>query len=153
MFEAHEVEARKFVGQVAAEMNQPEDHQTVMRVMTSVFHAIRDVITVEESLHLIAQLPLYIKGLYVTEWHLGEKKKMKDKDDFIESLLLKNDKTGALDFGTDEKALTRTKAVIKVLKRKVSPGLIEKLIAQFPADLKDLWYEDAVAGSPAKSIL
>jgi len=145
MFEANEIEAKKFVEQVAIEMNMPDDYQTVMRVMTSVLHAIRDVITVEESLHLIAQLPLYIKGLYVTEWHLGDKKKMKDKDDFIESLLLKNDRTGALDFGTDEKALTKTKAVIRVLKRKVTPGMIDKLVAQFPAELKDLWYEDVVA--------
>jgi uncharacterized protein (DUF2267 family) len=144
MFEAYEQDARKFVDEVAAEINKPDNHHTAMRIMTAVLHTIRDIITVEESLHLIAQLPLYIKGLYVTGWHLGEKKKIKDKDDFVEQLLLANHTTGPHDFGTNEKALSNTKAVIKVLKKQLTPGLIEKIVVQFPAGLKDIWHEEEI---------
>ena len=57
MFEKYENEAREFVKEVANELNNPNDHKTAIRIMKSVMHAIRDILTIEESLHLISQLP------------------------------------------------------------------------------------------------
>ena len=142
MFEEYEGNARTFVNDVACELGHPDNHRSAIRIMTSVMHTIRDILTVEESLHLISELPLFIKGFYVNEWHVGEKKKIKDKDEFIEQLLLHDTKTGPLYFGTDEKAIKNVKAVLRALRKHVTQGEIDDIIVQFPAELKDLWLTD-----------
>jgi len=139
MFEQYESDATKFVGEVSRELDNQGNHQASVRIMTSVMHVIRDILTFEGSLHLISQLPLLIKGIYVSGWHLGVKEKIKDKDQLIESLLLQNPRTGPGDFGTDEKALNNVMAIIRVLQRHVSPGEIDDMKAQFPMELKELW--------------
>ena len=72
-------------------------------------------------------------------WHTGEKKRLKDKDGFIELLLLQNTRTAPNDFGNDEKALENAKAIIRVVSRHISQGQIDDIVSHFPAELKDLW--------------
>ena len=139
MFAQYENDATKFVSEVSRELDNQGNHQASVRIMTSVLHVIRDILTLEGSLHLISQLPLLIKGIYVSGWHLGTKEKIKDKDQLIERLLLQNPRTGPGDFGTDEKALNNVMAIIRVLQKRVSPGEIDDIKAQFPLELKDLW--------------
>jgi uncharacterized protein (DUF2267 family) len=148
MFEEYEIDVREFVKEVANELNNPHDHKTAIRITKSVFHAVRELLTVEESLHLISQLPLYVKALYVDGWHAGEKKRIKDKDEFIELLMLQNPRTAPKDFGNDEKALENARAVIRVLCRHVSQGQIDDIVSQFPAELKDLWNAETLANRP-----
>ena len=145
MFEQYEADANKFVSEVSQELGNDGNHQASIRIMTSVLHSIRDLLTVEGSLHLISQLPLIIKGIYVSGWHLGTKEKIKDKDQLIENMLLQNTRTGPNDFGTDEKALHNLMGIIRVLQRHVSPGEINDIKAQFPMELKDLWNTGATA--------
>lgn len=144
MFEKYESDGRKFVKDVAIELHTTDDHAAI-RIMTSVLHTIRDILTVQESLHLISQLPMYIKGIYVSEWRVGDKKKIKDISEFIERLLLQNTRTGPLDFGNDEKALKNVRGVFRTLRKHVTPGEIDDVIAQFPAELKDLWLDEVSA--------
>jgi len=139
MFEQYESDATKFVSEVTRELDNQGNHQASVRIMTSVLHVIRDILTLEGSLHLISQLPLLIKGIYVSGWHLGVKEKIKDKDQLIERLLLQNPRSGPGDFGTDEKALNNVMAIIRVLQKHVSPGEIDDMKAQFPLELKELW--------------
>ena len=139
IFEEHQNDARKFVKEIAIELEKPEDLQGAIRKMTAVLHTIRDMITIQESLHLISQLPLYIKGLYVSDWHLGEKKKIKDKNEFIDQLISQNAQTGVSDFGLDEIAMGTVKGIIRVLRNHISQGQIDDIVAQFPKALKDIW--------------
>jgi uncharacterized protein (DUF2267 family) len=145
MFEQYEADANKFVSEISRELGNEGNHQASIRIMTSVLHVIRDLLTVEGSLHLISQLPLLIKGIYVSGWHLGAKEKIKDMDQLVERLLLQNTRTGPNDFGTDEKALSNLTAVIRVLQKHVSPGEIDDIKAQFPLELKNLWTSGATA--------
>ena len=64
MFETSEQESKKIIEEVAVELGHPDNHKTALRIMTAVFHAIRDILTEEASLHLSAQLPLQIKGVW-----------------------------------------------------------------------------------------
>ena len=139
MFGQYENDATKFVSEVSRELDNQDNHQASVRIMTSVLHVIRDILTLEGSLHLISQLPLLIKGIYVSGWHVGAKEKIKDKDELIECLLLQNPRTGPGDFGTDERALSNVRAIIRVLQKRVSAGEIDDIKAQFPMELKDLW--------------
>lgn len=141
-FEHYLNEARKFVKEVSHELGDAADTQRGERVLTAVLHTLRELLSPEESLHLIAQLPMLIKAVYVNGWHIKPKARIRSMDDFIECLLLQNPKTAAEDFGNDEKAIKNTRAVLRVLKRHVSQGEIQHLVGQFPDDLVPLWFPE-----------
>lgn len=124
---------------VKEELGENCDLHQSERIMTSVLHTLREVLTPQESLHLIAQLPVFIKGIYVHGWHMRGKKSIRSMDDFIECLQLQNPKNAPTDFGTDDKAKDRTKAVFRVLKRHITMGEIEDIMAQLPAELIELF--------------
>jgi uncharacterized protein (DUF2267 family) len=144
MFEEQSNEAQAFIKEVARELGRADDLKSALRITASVFHALRDLLTIEESLHLISQMPIYLKGVYVDGWHIGKKDRIKDVDELIEQLILQNPRTGPRDFGEDERAVRNVRAVFRVLKKRISDGQISDVIAQFPASLKYLWEEETI---------
>lgn len=138
-FEQYVNEGRKFVNEVSQELGDPADTDRAERVMTAVFHTLRELLSPEESLHLISQLPMLVKAIYVNGWHLNKKNKIRSMDEFIECLMLQNPRTAAQDFGNDQRAKDQTKAILRVLKRHVSQGEIQHMIDQFPLELTELW--------------
>jgi uncharacterized protein (DUF2267 family) len=139
-YEQYAYEAGKFTNEVAIALGDPENTDQADRIMTAVMHALRELLTPEESLHLISQLPMLIKAIYVNGWHIsGNKKRIHSMEEFIECLMLQNPRTAAQDFGNDEKAIARTKAVFQVLKNHVSAGEVKDIIAQMPDELTALW--------------
>jgi uncharacterized protein (DUF2267 family) len=138
-YEHYVQEAHKFVKDIAAELGEPDNTYQADRIMTSVLHALRDILTPEESLHLISQLPMLIKGIYVNGWRLSTKNRIRSMDEFIESLMLQNPRTAPQDFGTDEKAIERTKAVFKVLRNQIAIGEVKDIVSQLPSELTELW--------------
>ena len=139
-YEQYVHDGRKFTSEVAAALGDPDNMDQADRIMTSVMHALRDLLTPEESLHLIAQLPMLIKAVYVNGWHLSNnKKRIHTMDEFIENLMLQNHRTAAQDFGNDALAIQRTKAVFGVLRNHVAVGEVKDIVAQLPAELSELW--------------
>jgi len=132
-------EARKFIKEVALELGDAENMDQADRIMTSVLHTLRDLLTPEESLHLISQLPMLLKAIYVNGWRLHTKNRVRSMDQFIECLMLKNPRTSPQDFGNDQKAIERTKAVFKVLRNHIAIGEVKDIISQLPPELTELW--------------
>ena len=86
-FDNYSQKANEFVKEIAAELGSPEDTGHAGRVIRSVFHTVRETITPEESMHMIAQLPLYIKAVYVDNWKLSEKQgKVRSMEEFLGEL-------------------------------------------------------------------
>src|SRR3989337_2393625 len=138
-YEHYAQEARKFVKEVALELGDAESIDQADRIMTSVLHTLRDLLTPEESLHLISQLPMMLKAIYVNGWRLHTKNHIRSIDEFIECLMLKNPRTAPQDFGSDEKAIERTKAVFKVLRNHIAIGEVKDIVSQLPSELTELW--------------
>ena len=138
-FEDYAHEANRFVHEISQELGIPGDTENAKRIMTSVLHTLREIISPEESMHLISQLPMMIKAVYINGWHLERRNRIRNLNDFVECLLLQNPTTAGHDFGNDAVAVEKTRAVLKVLKRHVAEGEIRDIINQFPSELKDLW--------------
>ena len=137
-YEQYAQDAHKFVREVASELGEPDNMDQADRIMISVLHTLRDILTPEESLHLISQFPMLLKGIYVNGWRLSYKNRIRTMDEFIETLMLQNPRAAVLDFGNDEKAIERTKAVFRVLRNHISPGEVKDIVAQLPAELTEL---------------
>jgi uncharacterized protein (DUF2267 family) len=138
-FDQYTEKANEFVKEIARELGTPEDTDHAYRVMTAVFHTVREILSPEESLHLISQLPMFLKAVYVNGWRLKPKNKIRTMDEFIECLILQNPRTGPEDFGEDERAKQKVRAVLHVVKSHVNTGEIQDIIDQFPMELAELW--------------
>jgi uncharacterized protein (DUF2267 family) len=138
-YEEYASEAHKFVNEIASELGEPGDFEQADRIMTAVFHTLRNILTPEESLHLISQLPMLIKAIYINGWHLSRKERVRSIDEFIESLMLQNPRAATRDFGNDEKAKERASAVFRVLRNHIGVGESKDVAAQLPSQLIELW--------------
>jgi uncharacterized protein (DUF2267 family) len=133
---AHEVE--KYVKEIAYELEDPDNIDQANRIMITVLHVLRDLLTPEESLHLISQFPMLIKAVYVNGWHIGPKKRIRNMNEFVEQLRIKNPITALEDFGDDEQAIKRAKAVFIVLRNHISIGEVKDIVSQLPPELTEL---------------
>ncbi len=141
-FEQYAQDGRQFVNEVATELGGRQGTDHAERVMTAVLHTMRDILSPEESLHLISQLPMLVKAIYVNGWHFHPHHRIRTMEEFTECLLLQNPRTAPHDFGSDEMATSKTKAVFRVLRHYVSEGEIRDIINQFPQELAVLWEQE-----------
>src|ERR1043166_3664105 len=96
----------RFVQDVAERIGEPENTAKAARVMRAVFHSLRNRITPEESLQLVAQLPMFLKAVYVDGWKLSKMyERIKHVTDFIDEVSNEAGRTGLNDFSTNDEAL------------------------------------------------
>jgi uncharacterized protein (DUF2267 family) len=133
----HDAEA--FIKEVAQEMGAPIDMDKAERILRAVLHAFRNRLTPNESLQLIAQLPMLIKAIYVDGWRISnEAKNLRTLGDFIEAVREEGGRATLNDFVTDREVENAIRAVFKVLKTHVSAGEIRDIVATLPGELRPL---------------
>lgn len=73
-FNQYATEGNTFLKEYAKEMNLRKDTDKTGRIFTAIMQALRDIIPTEESLQLMAQLPMFLKGVYVNGWSIKKQK-------------------------------------------------------------------------------
>lgn len=102
---------------------ETDDRHFACTALRATLHALRDRIGPENAVHLGAQLPTLIRGLYYEGWHMaGTPTKERDKADFLEHVAW----TFAGRRGIESEQVAR--AVFNVLWEKVDPGEVAKVI-------------------------
>jgi len=102
--------------------------------LRTALHALRDRLTVEEAVHLGAQLPILVRGVYYEGWKLtGKPVKERHKSEFLDHLA----KAFRDDDTVDPEKVMR--AVLKVLARHISQGETENVKNLLPKTLQELW--------------
>lgn len=128
--------------EVAEELGFPNDMKLAGRLLRSVLKALRDRLTVEESFQMMAQLPLVVKGLYVEGWKISSKpKKIKTVGDFIKAVIKNDFPVGHHDITGTKDGRNVIMVVLKVLKKHVSKGEVNDMMAVMPKELRPLWGE------------
>jgi uncharacterized protein (DUF2267 family) len=102
--------------------------------LRAVLHTLRDRMTPEMAVHLGAQLPMLVRGLYYEGWHMaGKPTKDRSVQDFVDHVLKQLPPLFPVD------PLTVTHGVFKVLWEKLDPGESAKVIDHLPLPLRALW--------------
>lgn len=113
------------------------DEATAYSVLRAVLHQLRDRLSVEEAVDLGAQLPLIVRGIYYEGWRPSRApEKVRTKRRFLDELTMK-----LLPHQIAPEPATRD--VFGLLAHHCDPGEIADVIAQLPADIKELWPETA----------
>ena len=133
-------EANSFLKEYTKELNLNEDTDKAGRILSSILHGLREVISTEESLQLMAQFPMFLKAVYVNGWSSRKKRKVKTLVDFIDLVREFNGVTSLNDFKSDEIAENYIKSTFMVLRKHISLGELEDIRTSLPKELKSMVY-------------
>ena len=107
-------------------------------VLGTVLRRLRDRLPPELAVHLGAQLPLLVRGIYYDQWKLSYvPDRTRDYDDFLEEI--EEGLSDTRPVNVDD----AVRAVFGVLSRHVDPGQITKVRHALPEDIRRAWPEDA----------
>lgn len=144
-FNQYATEGNTFLKAFSGDLNMENDRDKAGRILSSVLHAFREVIPVEESFQLIAQFPMFLKAVYVNGWTPGKRKeRIKNLTDFIDLVRRLDGKTSLNDFGSDEQAEKYILTTFIALRRYTSQGEMEDIRSGLPKDLKDMVYHQVI---------
>ncbi|HVX26067.1 MAG TPA: DUF2267 domain-containing protein, partial [Parafilimonas sp.] len=87
-------------------------NEKAFRILKAVLHVLRDHVSVNESMQIMSQLPVAIKGIYVEQWHVDATvKKLHTQHDFFDEVCRYDKGTVLEDFENYEAVEKSVKAV------------------------------------------
>ena len=142
-FRKYAEDAEAFLHVLAERLGTPDDRDRAARILKNVLHLLRDQISAQESAQLVAQLPMFLKAIYVDGWRIGAKQqRIGNAEAFISEVRYPPAKKIYTDFTSDEQVAQAIRTVFAMLEEKVSQGEISDIVANLPADLRPLFQEN-----------
>jgi uncharacterized protein (DUF2267 family) len=135
-FEKYAATGNEIINMLAEDLKVPRDKAS--DILRAVLHAMRNRLNIDESLQVVAQLPMALKGVYIDQWDPWHSfRRIHHIDEFINEVR-KYDKTPTgHDFGNDESVKLAVKAVFRTLNYYLSAGEFRDVIAVLPRELKE----------------
>lgn len=118
------------------------DTEKAGRILSSVLHGLREVISTEESLQLMAQFPMFLKAVYVNGWSSHKRDKVKNMTEFIDLVRAFDGATSIHDFRSDEVAENYINTTFILLRKYISLGELEDIRTELPKELKSMVYHN-----------
>lgn len=110
-----------------------DDRHHAYNALRAVLHALRDRLPPEVAVHLGAQLPTLVRGIYYEGWHMaGKPTKERSVQEFANHVLAELPPQ----FPTEP--LTVARGVLEILWEKLDPGEFAKLMHHLPESLRSL---------------
>ena len=142
-FDKYAQEGNAYINSLAQKLGHPEEKSRTGILVRAVLHALRDRITIAESLNLMAQLPAFLKAVYVDNWKYKEKPdSLRDRQDFLSKVEENQQMYGEQQFSWNKSTEELTGIVLESLHGYLTEGEIEDIIAQLPDDLKTYFKEN-----------
>jgi uncharacterized protein (DUF2267 family) len=141
-FEKYAQEGNEFVNRLAAELGHPEEIGRTGIILRAVLHTLRERITISQSFHIMSQIPMFLKAIYVENWKFREKPmKIKSKEEFTEEVKKHQDQYGEQKFNWEKSTEEIVQIVISELRNYISEGEFEDIVSQLPNELKEIMRE------------
>lgn len=111
-----------------------DDRRHAYSALRATLHALRDRLTPEAAVHLSAQFPMIIRGLFFEGWRLaGKPVDDHSVQEFCDHVARELPPGFPLD------AKTATQGVFRAMFEQLDPGASAKVIDQVPGALRILW--------------
>lgn len=129
-------EANHFVNELAAQMERSEAEADM--ILRATFHALRDRISPQESLHFISQLPMFLKALYVDNWKMRKEViRTNSFDDFVVLVMSLLPMTPQSELNNEQIIQEAIPVVFQCLDQYVSEGEWNDVLANLPQDVRE----------------
>jgi uncharacterized protein (DUF2267 family) len=114
-----------------------DDRDEAWRVFRAYLQLVRDRLTLDEAAQLSAQLPHLLRGIFWEGFDPGHQPaKVRHRETF---LALLGERAG---FADDDRAAQAAAAATRVLRRHVSEGEIDDVLAQLPEEVREVLRQD-----------
>ena len=111
-----------------------DDRDYAYAVLKATLHALRDRIGPENAVHLAAQLPMLLRGMFYEGWRLaGAATRERHTADFLEHVAQELPKA----LYNEPEDIVR--AVFTVVWERIDAGEVGKLMKVLPPELRELW--------------
>jgi len=125
-------ETNVWLGAVADQLHFEDRHHAYI-ALRAVLHALRDRLPPEVAVHLGAQLPMLVRGVYYEGWHMtGKPVKDRTVQEFADHVLKELPPRFPMD------PLTVARGVFEVIWERLDPGEFAKLMDHLPASVRSL---------------
>ncbi|EMR04708.1 DUF2267 domain-containing protein [Cesiribacter andamanensis] len=134
-------EGNTFMNELAQALGHtsPEDRGQVGRILKAVMHALRDCLEYRENFHVLAQLPLALKGVYVDQWqHMDSPHRPRDVEAFEELVKSYQRKYGEQNFDWEMSTDVITQKTLQCLRQYISTGEAIHIMDHLPKGVKEL---------------
>ena len=122
------VKTNEWLRQLATELGKPADRRYAFRVLRGFLHTLRNRLPVEEAVHLAAQLPELLRGVYYEGWRPSEvPARYHDAATFLDNVAREAALAG------ETEAAYGSEAAARVLAAHVTEGELAKVRAVLPA--------------------
>ena len=136
-FDQYAAKGNLFLKELAKDLGWPKDRDRAARLLRATLHAMRDQLTAEESLQFIAQMPMFLKAVYVDGWTMREKEPMRHAGAFLERVR-ELDPAGFHDLPALDRSEYLVGLVFMRLRECVSVGEWDDIVSQMPKEMKAL---------------
>jgi uncharacterized protein (DUF2267 family) len=126
----------EWIRDMGLELGDDDRHHGYV-ALRAALHALRDRLTVEQSAHLAAQLPLVLRGLYYEGWSPARvPQRIRTRAEYLESIRAElEDAPPSIKERQEEIA----QATFRVLARHIDWGEVHKIQEALPKPLRSMW--------------
>jgi uncharacterized protein (DUF2267 family) len=111
-----------------------DNREDAYAALRAVLQTLRDRLTVDDAVHLGAQLPMLVRGFYYEGWHpAGRPYRERSREQFLEHV---EERMRGREHLEAERV---TRAVFRLLDERVTAGEIEQVKHALPEPVRDLW--------------
>ncbi|MFW6371011.1 MAG: DUF2267 domain-containing protein [Bacteroidota bacterium] len=138
-YEKYAKDGNRFLKTLAARLGHEEEIQRTGIILRAVLHTLRDRLTVSEAMDLMAQLPMFLKIVYVEDWTYREKpSKINTLQEFTEEVKRHQDRYGENQFDWEMHTIDIVHTVLEELSPYISEGETRHILSQLPEEIKHL---------------
>lgn len=147
-FDKFAQEGNTFINELSEALGHKDETQQAGILLRATLHTLRDSMAIAESFHVMAQLPILLKGIYVENWQYGIGKPrfhIKTLKDFAREVEIEQTKYGEAKFNWEQSTIEIVKGVFSCLGKYIDEGEYNHIKAQFPDELAELFPTQAKA--------
>jgi uncharacterized protein (DUF2267 family) len=115
-FEKYAMKGNEFVNLLAHRLGDGNDRARAARILRSVFRALRNHLSIEDSTELISHLPMALKGVYVDGWKINQAShRTIDVMNLPAEIMREDGYLSKYDFKDDEEVMDALKTVLELI--------------------------------------
>ena len=140
VFDSTLQQTNEWLGDISTALGRG-DRQLAYEALRGTLHAVRDHLTVDETAHLAAQLPMLVRGIFYEGWDPSRvPARERSRQAFLDRIAQAF--RGVPRVSPEEVA----RAVLMVLAGRISAGQVDQARSMMPEDVRDLWPGAVVPG-------
>jgi len=145
-FDRYAQEGNLFLKNLSGALGHPEEIGRTGMILRAVLHTLRERISIAQSLNLLSQLPMFLKGIYVDNWKYNEKPlTYTELDDFTEEVKKHQAQYGEQEYDWQKSTREIIGIVLNELRIYLTKGEAESIVAELPKEIKEFFKESMYA--------